>query len=175
MSPTTSKGTPTTRETVPLETFLAELPEEEKAEAREAAERIDELERDIGPPGWIERHLVGLGLAALALFAAGLALFFARAGGIGWAPGAAVLVPLLAAFPLLALAYLWSVRARSRLDRQKMALNEAHFLPHGGVYFGSRAGRGQVMRVEPPSEDEPTLRERAERLHAEATRRRWWW
>lgn len=168
---------PTNRPTVPLEAFLADLPADEAGAARVAAARIDALEREIGPPGWLERHLVGLGLGALALFAAGVLLLLGRATGLGGLPGAAVLVPTLGAFPALVLAYVWSVRGRTRRDREKMALNERHFLPRGGLYFGARAGAGgaaRVLRVERPR-SEPTLREKTERLHAEATRRRWWW
>ena len=173
--PMQATTTPASRPTVPLEAFLAELPPGEAAEARAAAARIDALERRIGPPGWLERHRAGLGLGALALFTAGLALFIARAVGVGGMPGPALLVPMLAAFPALALGYLWSVRGRSRLDREKMVLNETHFLPHGGVYFGARDGGARVLRVEPPAAEAPNLRERAERLHAEVTHRRWWW
>lgn len=170
---------PDPRPTVSLETFLAELPAEEAAEARAAAARIDALERAIGPPGWLERHLVRLAVAALALFLAGVALLLARAYGLQFLPGAA-LVPLLGAFPALVLGYLWSVRGRSRLDHEKMALNDAHFLPHGGVYFGAQGGdfggAARVMRVERPrAKAAPNLRERTHALHAEATKRRWWW
>lgn len=165
---------------VPLDAFLAELSADEAAQARAAAARIDALEREIEPPGWLERRIIGLGLGALALFAAGVALLLARAAGVvGW-PGTAALVPMLGAFPALVLVYVWSVRGRTRRDREKMALNERHFLPNGGLYFGGHDGlcdrTPRVMRVEPPPERaEPTLREKTERLHAEATRRRWWW
>lgn len=182
-----SAGRRETRPTVSLERFLAELPAEDAAEARAAAARIDALEREIGPPGWLERRVIRLGLAALALFAAGVALLLARAYGLQGLPGA-VLVPLLGAFPALVLAYMWSVRGRSRLDHEKMALNESHFLPHGGVYFGGQGGdfggdqgndlggAGRVMRVERPrAKASPNLRERTHALHAEATKRRWWW
>ena len=163
------------RETIPLEAFLAELPEAEAEEARLAARRIDALEREIGEPGWLERNLVGFGLGALVLFSVGVVLLILRATGAVAFAGLGLVVPLLAVFPLLVLAYMWTVRGRTRLDREKMELNERHFLPHGGAYFGARDGTRRVMRVEPRREDEPTLRERAERLHAEATRRRWWW
>ena len=169
------KGRGSQRETIPLEAFLAELPEPEAEEARVAARQIDALEREIGAPGWLERHLVGLGLGTLLLFTAGVVLLVLRATGLVGFAGLELVVPLLAAFPALVLAYLWSVRGRTRLDREKMELNDRHFLPHGGAYFGARDGHRRVMRVEPPREDAPTLKEKAERLHAEATRRRWWW
>ncbi len=98
-----------------------------------------------------------------------------RAGGLVAFAGFGLVVPLLAAFPALVLAYLWSVRGRTRLDREKMDLNERHFLPRGGAYFGASDGSRRVMRVEPRREEPPTLKEKTERLHAEATRRRWWW
>lgn len=172
-----AKGKPA-RETVPLEAFLTELPDEAAAEARAAAARIDALERQVGPPGWLERHLFRLAGGALVAFAIGLGLLLGRAAGHAGLPGAGVIVPLLGAPPGLALAYLWSVRGRARLDRAKMDLNEAHFLPHGGLYFGGEGGEDggdRVLRVAPPKPERPNLRERTERLHAEATRRRWWW
>lgn len=163
------------REVIPLEAFLAELPPADAEEARLAARRIDALEREIGGPGWLERNLVGFGLGALLLFSAGVVLLVLRAGGLVAFAGIGVVMLLLAAFPALVLAYLWSVRGRTRLDREKMDLNERHFLPRGGAYFGARDGSRRVMRVEPRREEPPTLKEKTERLHAEATRRRWWW
>jgi hypothetical protein len=158
---------------IPLEAFLAALPAPEAAEARAAAARIDALERAVGPPGWLERHLLPLGLGALLLFTLGVLLLAGLLAGIGGI-GLGAVLPLIAAFPLLVFAYLWSVRGRTRLDREKMALNERYFLPHGGIYFGERSGGGQVMPVE-RAPAEPTLRDRAHALYAEATRRRWWW
>lgn len=163
------------QQSIPLEAFLAVLPAEEAAEARRAANEIDALEREIGPPGWLERHLAGLGLIALLLFTAGVLLLAGLAAGVLRGIGFVIVVPLIAVFPALMLAYVWSVRGRTRLDRQKMELNEHHFLPRGGVYFGERDGERLIMRVKPPEKSAPNLRERAEALHAEATRRRWWW
>lgn len=160
---------------IPLEAFLARLPEDAAAEARAAARKIDALEREIGPPRWLERNLVGFGLGALLLFTLGILLLAGRAAGLLRFVELFVVVPLLAVFPALVLAYLWSVRGRTRLDHEKMGLNERYFLPHGGVYFGTRDGTRKVIRVEPRAEDAPTLREKAEKLHAEATKRRWWW
>ncbi len=171
----TSTATPTTRPMVPLEAFLAELPEDDAAEARAAAARIDALEREVGPPGWLERHLVPLGLGALVLFTIGVLTLLGHMAGLRSFLGLAAVVPLVAAFPLLVLAYVWSVRGRTRLDRQKMELNERHFLPHGGLYFGARNGEGKVMRVEVRPEAEPNLRERTEALYGEVTKRRFWW
>ena len=47
-------------ESLDLEAFLAALPEEAAAEARAAAARIDALERDVGPAGWIELNVMPL-------------------------------------------------------------------------------------------------------------------
>jgi hypothetical protein len=164
------------RQTVDLATFLARLPEAERAEVRAAAARIEALEREIGPPGWIERHLIPLGVAALGLFALGIAGLIGVLAGLRGAIGLGGVVLLVSAFPLLVGAYLWSVRDRTRLDRAKMALNEAHFLPHGGVYFGARANReGKVLLVRRSEPGEPTLRERTLAQYEKATKRRWWW
>ena len=159
---------------MPLDDFLAGFAAEEAATLRRAAERIDAIEREIGPPGWIERHLGRLMLGAFGLFMLGVILLFRLAvsgGGFLWLTA---VVLLLAAFPALSFAYLWSVRRRTAADHEKMALNERHFLPRGAVYFGPRDGQRVVLRVS-IGKDAPTLKERTERLHAEATRRRWWW
>ena len=68
-------------ETLTLEAFLAGLAEEDAAQARVAAARIDALEREVGPPGWIERNLTWLVAAALVLFAIGAGGLF---GIFGW-------------------------------------------------------------------------------------------
>ena len=68
-------------ETLTLEAFLAGLADEDAAQARVAAARIDALEREIGPPGWIERNLMRLALAALALFVLGVGGLI---GVLGW-------------------------------------------------------------------------------------------
>lgn len=165
---------PAAAQTIPLEAFLAVLPADEAAEVRAAARRIDALERKTGPPGWFERHLAGLGLAALLLFTLGVLLLAGLAAGVLAGFGVLLVPPLLGAFPALMLCYVWSVRGRTRIDREKMALNERHFLPRGGVYFGERDGRHLVTCVKPRQNCEPTLRDRAHALHAEATRR-WRW
>jgi|GEM_PF-2671958 len=164
------------RKTVDLATFLAGLPEADRAELRAAAARIAALEREIGLPGWIERHVIALGIATLVLFVIGLAGLLGVFAGLRGIIGLSGVVVLVAAFPLLVAAYLWSVRGQTRLDREKMALNEIHFLPHGGVYFGAGAeGAGKVLLVEPPQPGEPNLRERTMAAYEQATKRRWWW
>ena len=71
------------------------------------------------------------------------------------------------------LAYLLSVRGRTGIDHEKMALNEEHFLPHGGLYFGTINGDGGVLLVQPPKKDEMNLRERTLAQHKAATKRQW--
>lgn len=162
--------------TVDLESFLAGLPEEDAAELRAAAAKIEALEREIGPPGRIERNVIALGIAALVLFLIGVAALVGLLTGANGVIGLGGVVLLLAAFPLLVFAYLWSVRGQTRLDAAKMALNERHFRPHGGVYFGARSGgTGKVLLVAAPEPGEPNLRERTEALYGQATKRRWWW
>ena len=158
------------RKTASLAEFLARLSEAEAAEARAAAARIDALEREIGPPGWIERNLVPLVAVSAVMFALGLVGFFA--GLAGWI-GLGGVVLLLSAFPLLMFLYLLSVRGRTRLDDAKMALNEKHFLPHGGVYFGAAQGGGSVLLVERPKDAEPDLRAKVHAQYEAATKRRW--
>ena len=160
---------------IPLETFLANLPEEAAAGARAAAEHMDALERQVGPPGWLERNLISLGLITLALFVVGAGALIGAFSWLRSVIGIAGITVLVAAFPVLMFVYLMTVRGRTAVDRQKMALNERHFLPHGGVYFTDAGipGAGLVLRIEPPKEDEPTLRERFEAQYDAATKRRW--
>lgn len=159
---------------VALETFLLELPEAEAAGVRTAAARIDEIERRIGPPNWIERNLSTLVIATLALFTLGVAAFAGLAAGLGGLFGLGGIVLLLAAFPLLVLVYAWSVRGRTALDGEKMALNHEHFLPRRALYFGARQGGGKVIRIEVDPLG-PNLRQRTEALYRASINRRWWW
>ena len=159
-------------ENLTREAFLAGLEPEDAARAQVAAARIDALEREIGPPGWIERNLIWLVPAALVLFAIGAGGLF---GIFGWGRaifGLAGVTLMVAAFPALMLAYLLSVSGRSRADYEKMELNEKYFLPHGGYYFGASAGLRMVVRVRPKS-GEKNLREQVQARYDAATRRRW--
>ena len=159
-------------ENLELEEFLAWLAPEDAAAARVAAAWIDALERKIGPPGWIERNVVRLALAALALFLLGVGGLI---GVLGWVRaifGLGGVTLMVAAFPALVVAYLWSVRGRTRADHEKMALNEKHFLPHDGFYFGARSGQGKVVRVDLQPVD-MNLREQVEARHHAAMKRRW--
>ncbi len=163
------------RESIDLEAFLAVLPDAEAAAARAAAARIDALEKSIGPPGWIERNLIPLAVIALALFVLGVAGLL---GSFDWgraAFGLGGVTLMVSVFPILVVAYLWSVRGRTEVDQEKMDLNDRHFLPHGGLYFGASDGDGKVLQVYRPEPDEPDLRQRTHRLYQTATKRRWWW
>ncbi len=159
-------------ETLTLEAFLARLPEEDAAQARVAAARIDALEREIGPPGWIERNLAWLAVAAGVLFVLGVGGLIGILGWVRAMFGLGGVTLMVAAFPALVLAYLWSVRGRTRADYEKMELNEKHFLPHGGYYFGASAGVGTVVRTRPKS-GEKNLREQVQARYDAATKRRW--
>ncbi len=159
-------------ETLGLEAFHAGLAEEDAAAARVAAARIDALEREIGPPGWIERYLVRLALAALVLFGLGVAGLIGVPGWVRASFGLGGVTLMVAVFPALVLAYLWSVRGRTAADYEKMALNEKHFLPHGGYYFGAPNGGGKVARAHPKS-GEKNLREQVQARYDAATKRRW--
>ncbi len=159
-------------ETLTLEAFLAGLAEEDAAQARVAAARIDALEREVGPPGWIERNLMRLALAALVLFALGVGGLI---GVLGWVRvmfGLGGVTLMVAGFPALMLAYLWSVRGRTQADHEKMELNEKHFLPHGGIYFGAANEGGKVVRID-WKPGEKNLREQVQARYDAATKRRW--
>jgi len=159
-------------EALTLEAFLAGLPDEDAAAARVAAARIDALERGDGPPGWIERNLAALAVVALVLFVIGVGGLF---GVFGWGRaifGLGGVTLMVAAFPALMLAYLLSVRGRTGGDYEKMDLNEKHFLPHGGYYFGAADGLGTVARAHPKS-GEKNLREQVEARYDAALKRKW--
>lgn len=162
------------RKTVDLATFLSGLPEADRSELAAVAARIEALEREVGAPGWIERHLIMLGLAALVLFALGLAAIAGVVAGLGETIGLGGAVLMLAAFPALVLAYLLAARGRTRVDDAKQVLNERHFVPRGGVYFGATGGAGKVLLVDPSGPKEMNLRERTQAQYEAATKRRWW-
>jgi hypothetical protein len=159
-------------ETLELEDFLSGLGPEDAAQARVAAARIDALEREVGPPGWIERNLMRLALAALALFVLGVGGLIGVLGWVRAVFGLGGVTLMVAVFPALMLTYLWSVRERSGADYEKMELNEKHFLPHGGYYFGASAGLGKVVRAQPKS-GEKNLREQVQARYDAATKRHW--
>lgn len=160
---------------IPLETFLAELTEEKAADARAAARRIDMLERQVGPPGWLERNLISLALIALAFFVVGAGALIGAFAWLRSVIGIGGISLLVAAFPVLMFVYLVTVRGRTAVDNEKMRLNDRYFLPNGAVYFrdAGMRGPGFVLRVEPRTKGEPTLRERTEAHYAAATKRRW--
>ena len=160
-------------ETQSLDAFLAGLPDEDAAKARGAAAQIDALEREAGPPGWIERNLIRLVAVSLVLFVIGAGSLF---GVFAWGHvvlGLGGITVMVAAFPAVMLTYLLSVRGRTGADHEKMALNEAHFMPHGGLYFGAGSGGGKVTRVTPPEKVEMNLRDRTIAQHKAATKRIW--
>ena len=164
-------------ETLKLEAFLAGLGPEDADAARVAAARIDTLEREIGPPGWIERNLGRLTLVTLVLFVIGAGGLF---GVFGWGRavfGLGGVTLMVSGFPALMLGYLLSVRGRTRADHEKMELNERYFLPHGGIYFGaapgdSGPGGGKVVRVD-WKPGEKNLREQVQARYDAAKKWRW--
>ena len=158
-------------ERVGLDAFVAALPEADAAAVRAAAAQIDALEREVGPPGWIERNLIPLAGFTFAMLVVGVVALVSNAGGLRDTLGPGGLTLLLAAFPALIFAYLLAVRERTRLDKEKMALNETHFLPRGGIYFGSRGGTGEVVRISRPVKPQPDLRIPTLRDEIEATYR----
>jgi hypothetical protein len=164
-------------ETMGLEDFLAGLGPEDAAAARVAAARIDALEREIGPPGWIERNLVRLALGSGVLFVLGVGGLIGVPGWVRAMFGLGGVTLMVAAFPALMMAYLWSVRGRTAADHEKMTLNERHFLPHGGMYFGaapadSGSGGGKIVQVD-WKPGEKTLRDQVQARYDAATKRRW--
>ncbi len=123
---------------IDLETFLESLPEEDAANARAAAERIDELERAAQRIGESDRRYVKLfaGAILLALAAAYMALGGADLflGGTGVFGDVAVLA-MAAVFPVLVVVYSLRMRERTKIDQQKFRIIEICFLPWDGIYF----------------------------------------
>lgn len=126
------------RRQIDLETFLEGLSEEDAANARAAAARIDEIEHAAQRIGQSDRQFIKLfGLAGITtLIAAYLAL-----GGYpmfqgGQAHFADVVILLMAsAFPVLVLVYSLKMNERTKLDRKKFEIIEAYFLPHDAIYL----------------------------------------
>ncbi|NIM29540.1 MAG: hypothetical protein GTO59_16320, partial [Gammaproteobacteria bacterium] len=88
-------------------------------------------ERQVGPPSWLERNLISLAAIALALFLAGTGALIGLLPWLRSVIGLGGVTLLIALFPALMLAYLISVKGRTVIDHEKMALNDKHFLPHG--------------------------------------------
>lgn len=137
-------------ERIPLQVFLAELPEIEAAEARVAAAKIDALARTGQAMVGVERRFLPWALLGAGSFVLGIWLFLS---GLGW--------PALACFsvlPVVATLYWRHVQPRTEADREADRLNRSHFLPHGGLYFAEGEMPGCVVRVSwSPPEPEPPL------------------
>ncbi|MEM8743644.1 MAG: hypothetical protein AAGF14_03305 [Pseudomonadota bacterium] len=140
---------------VELETFLNDLPEETAAKARAAAARIDELEYAAARIGASDQRY--LKMFAVAGVLALIATVFTLGGFIGSRSGeisltGITMLVMAGAFPLLVLIYSVRMRERTKLDQQKFAIIESHFLPYGAVYLppGPERQTG-VVAVSPSS------------------------
>ena len=128
---------------VSLEAFLGALDPETAAELRAIAARIDALERVADGLAGIERRLMPwVGMAAL-LFLFGIGLILTA--GIATAMTASL---CLLALPVVAGVYAWQIKPRTQADSEAQALNRAHFLPHGCLYFPRGTQPACVVRVD---------------------------
>lgn len=143
-------------ETTDLETFLKTLADEDSAKARAAAGRIDELGRIAARTQGVEgKYLPWFVVSGLLLVAASLMVFGSDAvfGETRRLIGVMGLTAMAAALPVLGIVYTFHVRDRTRADREMLALNRTHFVPHGGFYFPPGDDRpGRVVRTEPMDE-----------------------
>lgn len=135
-----------------LDDFVARLGTEDGAHARAAAEAIDELETRAHPVRGIERRLLPYFGVAVVAFIIGLILFFSGKDsffGVLKEMDNLGITLLLSGLPALVCYYAFRVRWRTRADARSFALNQKHFIPHGGIYFpaaepGERAWVVQV-------------------------------
>ncbi len=139
-------------ERIELDEFLGGLSDEAAAQARVAAAKIDRLEQTTDAYRGVEAKYTAPFLVSVILFVAAIVLLFDVGGlfadmrnilgGLG-------LTAMAAALPISAVVYVFHVRGRTRADREKMDLNRAHFIPHGGIYFSrGDSGDGTVYIAE---------------------------
>lgn len=126
------------RKQIDLETFLKDLPEEEAANAKAAAAHIDELEHASQRIGASDRRYVKLFAGAAACTLAAIIISFNASemfhGGEASLLDLVILL-LAAAFPVLVIVYSIKMNERTKLDRKKFEIIEAHFLPYDAIYL----------------------------------------
>lgn len=136
-------------ERLPLEAFLVQLPADDAEPAREAAERMRSNEHFAAQLRGIEKELAPFFITGGVSFVIGLVaiLFFAEPGGlVNRIDGAWPIVTASLAFlPVVLVIYAIRIRKRSAADMENVELNQAHFLPHGAIYFPSDAPRAEQM------------------------------
>lgn len=136
-------------EFVPLEMFLERLPAEDAEETREASERMRFNEQFASRLRGIEKELAPFFIAGGVAFVIGVVaiLFFAEPGGlVNRIAGAWPIVTASLAFlPAVLVVYAVRIRKRSAADMENVELNQAHFLPHGAIYFPSDAPVGEQV------------------------------
>lgn len=137
------------RQQIDLETFLKDLSEEEAANARAAAARIDELEHAAQRIGMSDRSYIKLFVAACICTLVAIILSFTvsemfHGGTIGLLD--VIILLLASAFPALVFFYSFKMNERTKLDRQKFDIIETYFLPHDAIYLppGPDRARGVV-------------------------------
>lgn len=136
---------------IDLEEFLAELPEEDAANARAAAARIDELEYAAQRIGRSDQRFMKLfalaGICTVAAVVAGISAGGTfRGGGTGLTDLAILL--LASAFPVMVLVYSLKMSERTKLDRRKFEIIETYFLPHDAIYLppGPDRAKGVIAK-----------------------------
>lgn len=136
------------RKTVDLEAFLEHLDEEDAAQIRAAAARIDELEHAAQRIGASDRQfLIMFAIAGLMVLLAAVMMLgdFQLLTG-GYTNATALIALLLAgSFPALVLIYSLRMRERTRLDDRKFEIIETYFLPYDAIYLPPGADRAKGM------------------------------
>lgn len=141
--------------TLPLNVFVARMDESEAELARNAAEEIDTLNREV-------RHLndVELGYLPYAKWSAVAFVIGASAALIRVEPikviydviGPMGAILLMAFLPGVGLFYALQVRHRTAADLKILELNRQYFAPYGGYYFPAEngIGGGRVVEIDEP-------------------------
>jgi len=150
---------------------LSALTGADPATLRETAAEIDRLAARTRHLDDVERRYLPWAGGAGALFVLGVVLLF-NPGLLAWLPVDLGFWPVLAcllAFPAVAFLFARRVLPRTRADTAIDALNQQHFLPHGGLYFPAGPGPAGVILVDytPPDRDAPADPRKVRARHRE--------
>lgn len=139
---------------------LARLQQADRQQLQTIAAEIDQLAAPGAALEGIERRYVPWLIGAAVLFIVGIILFLRPAflDGAHVLTNFWVILICLGALPALGMHFAFAIRPRTRADRQVDALNKAHFLPHGGLYFpaGERPAGVILVDWQPPAPPRPS-------------------
>ena len=138
---------------------LTRLQQPDRQQLQTIAARIDQLAAPGAALEGIEKRYIPWAIGALILFLIGLVLFFGPVflDGVSVLKNFWVILICLGALPALGAHFAFTIRPRTRADRQIDTLNKDHFLPHGGLYFpaGERPAGVILVNWLPPASTNP--------------------